>query len=454
MFVKIKMLCALSTIAATVAILACSVTQSAEASGPQPVQVGTCKSSMPSYTTIQAAVNAAAAGATVTVCPGTYPEQVTISKNLSLLGLQNGGLGVAQAAVIVPPAGGLVQNATDPSPSAVNPRIAAQIFVQGPATVNITNIVVDGANNNLSGCGSPTLIGIYYLNASGLLSSNFVRNEVLDPADSSCDSGLGIYLEAGSASTGGTGPTDTVNITTVTNYQKNGITANGFGNGSAGPVVSFWSNEVVGRGPTSGAVENGIQVGYGATGKVTLNMVLDDIWEPDTSGDPDQAATGILVYASTAVTVTTSKIGNTQFGIAVESDPTYGSADSNTITSNTITATQIFDGIDVCSNNNTVKANQIYSSTEAGIKVDNRCTEGTSGGLSGNGNTITNNSIVGGCAGILEGTGTGNTVSPNTFLVDVTTSIVAGDVCTSETPETKTVSIPAAHGAGHTVPFR
>ena len=89
MFVKIKMLCALSTIAATVAILACSVTQSAEASGPQPVQVGTCKSSMPSYTTIQAAVNAAAAGATVTVCPGTYPEQVTISKNLSLLGLQN-----------------------------------------------------------------------------------------------------------------------------------------------------------------------------------------------------------------------------------------------------------------------------------------------------------------------------------------------------------------------------
>ncbi len=40
-----------------------------------------------SYTTIQAAVDAAANGDTITVGPGTYVEQVVITKNLSLIGV-------------------------------------------------------------------------------------------------------------------------------------------------------------------------------------------------------------------------------------------------------------------------------------------------------------------------------------------------------------------------------
>ncbi len=43
-----------------------------------------------SYATIQAAVNAASAGAIINVDPGTYPEQVTISKSLTLRGAQTG----------------------------------------------------------------------------------------------------------------------------------------------------------------------------------------------------------------------------------------------------------------------------------------------------------------------------------------------------------------------------
>ena len=42
------------------------------------------------YSTIQAAVNAAAAGATITVDPGTYAEEVTIGKTLTLQGAQAG----------------------------------------------------------------------------------------------------------------------------------------------------------------------------------------------------------------------------------------------------------------------------------------------------------------------------------------------------------------------------
>src|SRR5437016_3832108 len=42
------------------------------------------------YSTIQAAVNAAAPGGTVTVDAGTYPELVTIGKSLTVLGAESG----------------------------------------------------------------------------------------------------------------------------------------------------------------------------------------------------------------------------------------------------------------------------------------------------------------------------------------------------------------------------
>src|ERR1700730_8822616 len=39
------------------------------------------------FTTIQAAVNAAPSGATIHICPGNYPEQVTISRAVTLHGV-------------------------------------------------------------------------------------------------------------------------------------------------------------------------------------------------------------------------------------------------------------------------------------------------------------------------------------------------------------------------------
>ena len=45
-----------------------------------------CRSA--AFKTIQSAVNAAPAGGTVVVCPGTYYEQVVISKPLTLTGKQ------------------------------------------------------------------------------------------------------------------------------------------------------------------------------------------------------------------------------------------------------------------------------------------------------------------------------------------------------------------------------
>ena len=46
--------------------------------------VGNCLGGIAKYTTIGAAVSAAPAGGAVYICPGNYPEQVTITKTLTL----------------------------------------------------------------------------------------------------------------------------------------------------------------------------------------------------------------------------------------------------------------------------------------------------------------------------------------------------------------------------------
>ena len=366
-------------------LTACFASQFAQAST---VVVGNCKSGFPQFATIGAAITSAPPGSTVDVCPNTYPEQVTISKNLTLLGIPSG---TSDAAVIVPPSGGLVTNGSD----IFGNSVAAQIFVKD-ATVTISHITVDGTGNNLAGCGAPTLEGINYQNASGKITDDVARNQYqTDFTDyGGCQNGLAINVESTSSSN-----TVTISNNSVRAYQKNGITATGAGAG-AGPTVTISANYIVGLAATSmnwpgGAAENGIQFGFDATGTVSGNTVNDNIWWNDTSSDTGDAASGILVYASDGITVSGNNVGSAQFGIVTVTDPTYGPADNTTITSNRVSGTQIFDAIDVCSNSNTVSKNLIYGSAESGVHVDDSCG-------SGNSNTVQNNTINEACAGILS----------------------------------------------------
>jgi parallel beta-helix repeat protein len=423
--------------------------------------VGSCGS--PNKATIQAAVNSSSPGDTVLVCPGTYPEQVTITKNLTLQGLV---IGTAGQVVITPPAGGVVVNSFDLYPGAS--PVASQVLVKNAHQVVLNNITVDGNNNGISSCATD-IRGIYYQNASGTIENVTTRNQVAgypSLALDGCQTGQGIFVQSGYG-TSSIPQYVAILGNSVREFAKNGITVDG------SPLnFLLQKNYIVGQGPTTGAAQNGVQISDGATGSVLNNTTIDEIWQPDTPSQPYNAASGILVYSSANVEVGFNTVGSTQFGIVTVSDSTYaspqdptGSGDRTNIHDNTVIGTQIFDGIDVCSNSNTITNNTVFSSTEAGIHLDSSC------GSTGKNNVVTFNTINDACAGILQG-GTPNTLGGGTLLgliplpganifYNDTNTVLAGDVCAAAsspaTPAVTAFALPqaaAGTGTSHPTPVR
>jgi T1SS-143 domain-containing protein len=247
------------------------------------------------FTTIQAAVNAAGtSGDTVLVGAGTYQEQVLVDgKSLSLIG--------EPGAVIEAPTT-LTPSFTLPAGSTGTPEKFALIGVENDANVTISGFTIDGNGaGNQPGAAGGDFAGIYYWNASG---------HVLDTTVTGIrDGGPGGTLDGaqhGNAIVGfvtdGTTHMLEVANSTVSDFQKTGILLDG-----AGLVGDIHDNHVTGAGDTTAIGQNGIQIGFGAGGTVTDNIISGIDF-----GDPNQdTAAGVLVFdAASGVTVN----GNTVNG--------------------------------------------------------------------------------------------------------------------------------------------
>jgi len=437
---------ALCVLGAAVFSLALSRNVSASSVVVTPPSTTACKA-LPSYPTISLAVGSVPAGSLIYICPGTYAEQVVITKKLTLEGVAgNGSVGAAAAGsnnpVIVSPAGGVAVNTSDLYNNPSGEPTAAQILVQTPSNalatpivVNIGNITVDGSNNGLNSCGTD-LVGIYYQNASGTLKNVTTRYQELPPADFGCQDGLAIYVQSGY----GTGGTATVTIenSSVHDYDKNGITADG-----SGTVATITGNYVVGIGATPLIAQNGIQMSFGARGKIQNNTVTDDVYVNSSDcviGTNCYSATGILLYDSggtsgSHVTISGNTVSNTQEAIVTVTDGAE-TADYNDVTSNKVTTnaaivvtagTLLLDGIDLCSDHNTATSNTVFNSSGAGVHLDSLC----NGGASGANSIATNNMVNEACAGVLLG-GSGGTAS-GTVTYNVVETTASGDTCPSGT---------------------
>lgn len=334
------------------------------------------------YTTIQAAVNAAKPGDIIRICAGTYDEQVVIQTEL-ILEADNG--------VVVKPVA-VSANATGPT----GDSIAAIILAQNSANVQLEGFIVDGSANAIVEC-SPRLIGILYQDASGIVSHNEVRHMRLGSGLDGCQSGNAMEVE----SSGSGHANVTITNNTVDTYQKNGITAN-----ESGTQVSINGNTVTGVGPTVGAAQNGIQIGYGAQGTITGNSVANNVYSPcNSASDCPTNAAGILIYQSDGIHMEHNVLGANQVGILV-------AANDAVVGSSTIFHSIALDGIAFVGNGNTASGNSISNSDDAGVFIQ------------GNSNTISGNTFTGATVGILTVSGfTGTVESGNVFFATLTTVI-------------------------------
>ena len=391
------------------------------------LQVGTCTAKEPHFATIQSAVDAALPGDTVQVCPGDYAEEVTITHDLTLRNVKN----QAQPRIVIP-AGGAVANTARLNGTATAAQIA--VIPAAPANVTITNIVVDGTGNNIATC-TLELVGIYYRNAGGTVNGSTVQNQLLPPGFQGCQAGQGIYVESETPGTGAI----TITRNTVTNFDKNGITVN-----RAAAVGEITHNTVVGLGPTPYIAQNGIQVGFGATATVSANTVSNLVYTGGSDG-----SSGILMYDIDSAAyafppaVSGNKVSNAQYGIVLQE--VNGTADNMVqVTKNKIAGSQYagiglysaggvsddyiyvwknsvrdtsqYDGIDVCSDNNTIQQNKVVNSpAEAAIHLDALCVQ-PDNSQSGSSNSVSGNKITAACVGILSGPADGaNTIGTNKF---------------------------------------
>jgi hypothetical protein len=160
--------------------------------------VGTCKSAKNPYLTISSAVAAAPASGTIQICPGTYPEQLIITKPLSLVGLTIAG---HPGVTITSPAGGVIANGANYSLIDIE-------NVPGPVNLknlSIQNVVAKFPVPYPPFCGfisSDQLIGVLFHNTIGTVENLNIKNVILaseslihpdygiEPA---CGVGVGVY---------------------------------------------------------------------------------------------------------------------------------------------------------------------------------------------------------------------------------------------------------------------
>jgi parallel beta-helix repeat protein len=305
-----------------------------------------------SFSSVQAAVNAAnaAGGDTILVDPGTYTEQVTIAKSLTMTG--NGAGAIIQA-----------------------PASLTTILGQTPLVEIGSGATVDMSSLTLTGPGPSA--GIYVVggataNVTGTTITSMRQNPL-----NGVQTGRGILV--GSTGQSQVGHAVITNCT-ITDYQKSGIVT-----GGTGTTVTITGNTITGVGPTPLIAQNGIQITDGTTAQVSNNTVTGNQFTGASSGaDPtaNVQSIGILMLGSGAVAGNT--VSGNDVGIA-------NNGAGNTITGNTVQSNN-FEGILLAAgsatvSNNTIAANNIGVAVVA-VAGDTANAQGTiiSNNISNNGN--------------------------------------------------------------------
>ncbi|MBZ5655403.1 MAG: hypothetical protein LAO56_08985 [Acidobacteriia bacterium] len=337
-----------------------------------------CIATTAHYTTIQAAVNAAPSGATVQVCPGVYPEQVSIGTSLTLKGVTKNNQ--AGAVIAIPANGGVQNGGTSTFPIVAQVDITAQ-------NVTLNNMTIDGTGGiPNSNCSVPILVGVAFeAGSSGHVTHSALLNQAVGngPGGSNghCGYAIQVFPAAGGLVTidtssirgfGGDGVAADSPVTVKGNFIDQGLTSANLLQQGTGIFTSEASTIT---GNTVQHVAFGIAGGINSTGVTTIsgnNISADGF--------------GVDIYFGS--------------GISVLKNTISGGLQNPGLTGGNV-------GVDVSTSGVTVQSNQI-----AGFYY---------GVLAGGGNTVSLNTITDAQVGVWPAAG--NTVSGNHFY-DVTTLLM------------------------------
>lgn len=285
----------------------------------------------------------AVVGSTVHVAAGTYAEQVVINKSLNLIG--------ESGAVVVSP----TTRNTYQIPE--NTRVwDPVIFVFGGTEtsgvvsgsdvidVNISNLEIDGSNNATS---HPTrYAGVLLRNVNGNI-QNCTLHDLYD-ADGKGNGietfGITLYGNSNMA----------IQNNEIRDFSRGGIAANGDNGALTDPVVQILNNDVYGNGletETNWWAENGIQIGWGASGNIEGNNVYSC-----RCNNPGWASTAIMIYSGFDE-ILGNHVEDSDFGIYVN---TQGKIENNTVTNNDYGILDYYNGTPATSLlKNTISSNYV-----------------------------------------------------------------------------------------------
>ncbi len=264
----------------------------------------------PGYNTIQAALSAVPAGTAINVCAGTYEEQVAIEHAVSIKA-PGGGVTIKLPAVPVDSTTPCDTEITEPQPN------QDAVSICTTSTVSITGIKVEALWP--AGTCYDSMYGIFVGGGATLKATN---DEVVGAGASpinGCQGGVGI--EVGTARPPGEIGHATLVGDTVSQYMKNGITAE-----FAGSSLSVTSTTVTGAGETPEIAQNGIQVSYGSKGTILKSTITGNECDNANCGNSTEdltkaQAAGVLFYLDAkGSSVSNSTISENDIGAYQEAE--------------------------------------------------------------------------------------------------------------------------------------
>ncbi len=332
-------------------------------SNSSPVVLGGKSCTQPNYATIQSAIDAlkSISNPTIDVCPGTYTEQLTITKGLKLSVAGTAG----SAKVVLPASPKDTETKCDEASAKAGDVNQDGISICTPDTVSITGLTVEAkwAGNVCN----DDLYGILVAGGATLKATNTTIDGAGAFPINGCQGGVGIEVgmhwtnpvEVGHA---------TLKGVTVENYQKNGITIEG-----KGSTATIGTTTVKGAGATPETAQNGIQVSGEGQAKIKSSKISGnecDVASCGGEGFSDEQATGLLFYGAAAgSSVTSSTLEGNDVGAFYKSFSATAPSSSELLLSKDTFIGNRYEGVALDQGAASLKNDTITGPGEVGLEI-------------------------------------------------------------------------------------